>query len=99
MAARTLRSQLLGLRIKPSEKRTLKAAASASSRSLSQFVLESALSRADETLADRRSFALSALQWKAFLAALDAPTRPLPRMQRVLTEPGIFDSDSRAKGR
>jgi len=65
-----------------------------SHRSLTDFVLESALSRADETLADRRAFVLSKAKWSAFQAALDAPTRPLPRMQRLLTRPGFFDGDS-----
>jgi hypothetical protein len=51
------------------DKRILKAAASASRRSLSEFVLESAHSRADEALADRRTFILSKPQWDAFLAA------------------------------
>ena len=61
-------------------------------RSVSQFVLESALARADEALADRRSFSLNRAQWSAFLAALDAPPRTLPRLGRLMSEPGFFDS-------
>jgi uncharacterized protein (DUF1778 family) len=75
-----------------SAKRTLEAAASVSHRSVSAFVLESALARADETLADRRTFSLNKAQWTEFLNALDAPTRPLPHLQRLLTEPGFFDA-------
>lgn len=93
MAARAVRTEKLDLRLSRSAKRTLEAAASVSSRSVSAFVLESALARADETLADRRTFVLSKAKWTEFLAALDAPTRPLPRMQRLLTEPGFFDAD------
>jgi uncharacterized protein (DUF1778 family) len=59
---------------------------------VSEFVLESALARADEALADRRSFGLDAKQWKAFLAALDAPPRSMPRLKRLLNEPAFFDS-------
>jgi uncharacterized protein (DUF1778 family) len=54
-------------------------------------VLESALARADETLADRWAFGRKAPQWKAFLAALDAPPRPLPNLERLMSEPGFFD--------
>jgi len=93
MAARALRTEKLDLRLSRATKRTLEIAASVSNRSLTAFVLESALARADETLADRRAFVLSKPKWTAFLAALDAPTRPLPRMQRLLTEPGFFDSE------
>jgi uncharacterized protein (DUF1778 family) len=92
MPARTLRTEKLDLRVSSSAKRRLEAAASSSNRTVSAFVLESALARADEALADRRTFPLSKTKWAQFLAALDAPTRPLPRMQRLLTEPGFFDA-------
>jgi uncharacterized protein (DUF1778 family) len=95
MPAKTLRSEKLDLRLTRKAKATLRAAASASHRSVSEFVLESALARADEALTDRRNFGLNAPQWKAFLAALDAPPRPLPRLKRLLKEPGFFDVDAR----
>ena len=92
MPARATRTEKLDLRLTQDAKRALQAAASASSRSVSQFVLESALARADEALADRRTFGLSAAQWKAFLAALDAPPRRLPRLEALLSEPGFFEA-------
>ena len=96
MPARTTRSEKLDLRLTRQAKSTLQAAAAVSRRSVSQFVLESALERADEALADRRIFSLNGAQWKAFLAALDAPPRPsLPRLERLLREPGYFDSGSK----
>jgi uncharacterized protein (DUF1778 family) len=94
MRSRTLRSEKLDLRLTHKAKTALRAAAAASNRSVSEFVLESALARADETLADRRTFVLNAAEWKAFLAALDAPPRPLPRLERLLKEPGFFDAGS-----
>ena len=94
MAARTTRSEKLDLRLTPDAKMVLQAAAIASHRSVSEFVLESALARADEALADRRTFGLDAVQWKAFIEALDAPPRPLPRLERLMKEPGFFDAGS-----
>jgi len=47
--------------------------------------------RAEETLADRRFFALDAERWEAFLVALDAPPRPLPRLERLFAEPSLFE--------
>ncbi len=44
--------------------------------------------------ADRRTFGLDAVQWKAFLAALDAPPWSLLRLERLLKEPGFFDVGS-----
>jgi len=94
MPARATRSEKLDLRITPDAKLALQAAAAAAHRSVSDSVLESALARADEALADRRTFGLGADRWKVFLAALDAPPRPLPRLKRLLKEPGFFDAGS-----
>jgi len=77
-----------------SAKRALQIAAIAAHRSVSEFVLESALARAEETLPDRRRFGLSADQWEAFQSALSAPPPPAPRLARLLTEPSVFERDS-----
>lgn len=92
MPARARRSEKLDLRITRDAKLALQAAAAVAHRSVSEFVLESALARADEALADRRTFGLNATQWKTFVAALDAPPRALPRLKRLLSEPGFFDA-------
>jgi uncharacterized protein (DUF1778 family) len=94
MSAQAVCKEKLNLRLSSADKRTLEAAASACSRSLSDFVRDSALSRAHEMLADRRMLLLSQAKWAEFQAALDAPTRHIPRMQRLLTEPGFFDADT-----
>jgi len=86
------RSEKLDLRLTPEAKRTLNIAATAAGRSVSEFVLESALARAEETLADRRQFGLDAEQWAAFIAALDAPPRELPRLERLFRERSVFET-------
>ena len=88
-----IRSEKLDLRLTVESKRLLHAAARASQRSVSDFVLESALARAQETLPDRQHFGLPAEQWEAFLTALEAPARPLPRLGRLLAEPSVFEAD------
>lgn len=89
------RSEKLDLRLTPEAKQTLHAAAASQSRSLSEFVLESALARAAETLPDRQRFGLDADRWAAFMDALDAAPRPLPRLAKLLTTPGSFDTDGK----
>ena len=42
---------------------------------------------------DSRVFSLNAEQWTKFQEALDAPPRELPRLKKLLTEPGYFDAD------
>ena len=91
MPATETRTEKLDLRLTPSAKRALQTAALAARRSVSEFVLESALTRAEETLPDRQRFGLSAVQWAAFQAALDAPPQPAPRLAKLLREPGVFE--------
>jgi uncharacterized protein (DUF1778 family) len=91
MTTRGARTQKLDLRLPPAAKQTLRAAAEAAHRSISDFVLESALARAEETLAERKRFGLDAARWSAFMKALDAPVRKLPRVKRLLGEAGVFD--------
>jgi GNAT superfamily N-acetyltransferase len=62
MAWRTTRSEKLELRLTREAKLVLKAAAAASRCSVSEFVVESALARANEALADRRCFGSNATQ-------------------------------------
>jgi uncharacterized protein (DUF1778 family) len=73
------------------EKRVLQAAAKVKNKSLAVFVLQSAMMRAVDSLADRREFKLSAKAWTAFVQALDAPPRDHPRLTRLFREPSIFD--------
>lgn len=91
----TNRTEKLDIRLTPRAKRTLQAAAAAERRKVSEFVLESALARAEETLADRQRFGLDAERWAAFLEALDAPPRDLPRVRRLFQEPCPFETGSK----
>ena len=91
MRASATRSEKLDLRLTPEAKKTLNAAATAARRSVSEFVLESALARAAETLPDRQRFELPPERWKQFQTALDAPPRPLPRLSRLLKRPSIIE--------
>jgi uncharacterized protein (DUF1778 family) len=58
--SKSIRTAKLDLRLSPEAEQKLRAAASASRRSVSEFVLESALFRAEETPADRTRFGLDA---------------------------------------
>lgn len=91
MNVRTNRTEKLDLRLTPRAKQALQHAAEATHKTLSDFVLESALARADTVLAERQVFRLDAERWSAFLAALDAPPKARPRLVRLLKEPGLLD--------
>jgi uncharacterized protein (DUF1778 family) len=91
MRSTETRNEKLDLRLTPSAKRVLQTAALAANRSVSEFVVESALARAEETLPDRQRFGLTADRWKAFQDALAAPPRPARRLAKLLKEPSVFD--------
>lgn len=93
MTTRQTRSEKLDLRLTPEAKHILATAAAAERRSITDFVLDSALGRAEETLADRKSFGLDADRWQAFVTALDAPVRDMPNMRKLLGQPGIFSGN------
>jgi uncharacterized protein (DUF1778 family) len=78
------RTERVDLRLTPSAKQTLQRAAAASQKSVTEFVLDSALAAAFEALADRRVFELDDAQWAAFMAALDAPVADNPALRALL---------------
>jgi uncharacterized protein (DUF1778 family) len=86
------KSERIDIRTTRTVKRTLQEAAAMTHKTVSEFLLDSALVQAAEVLADRRSFLLDDEQWEAFLAALDAPSEPMPRLERLLREPGVLDA-------
>lgn len=91
MANVETRNEKLDLRLTPSAKRALQIAAQVAHRSVSEFVLESALALAEETLPGRQKFGLNTEQWIAFQEALDAPPTPAPRLAKLLEEPSVFE--------
>lgn len=86
------KSERIDIRTTQHVKHTLQQAAAASHKSVSEFLLDSALSKAAEVLTDRRVFVLDDAQWEAFLTALDEPTPPMPRLEQLLKEPSVLDA-------
>lgn len=85
------RSERIDVRTSASVKHLLQQAAQSANKTVSEFMLDSALTAASETLADRRMFVLDEDRWKAFMAALDQPPGPRPRLERLLREPSVFE--------
>ena len=88
------KSERIDVRTTPAIKRILQEASATTNKSVTEFLIESALTEAAEVLADRRMFFLSEKQWQAFMAALDAPTEPMPRLKKLLQEPSILERQS-----
>ena len=85
------KSERIDIRTTPTVKRALQEAALAKNKTVTEFMLDVALTEAAELLAEQRLFLLDDNQWAAFVAALDAPSKPRPRLEALLREPGVFD--------
>jgi len=85
------KTERIDIRTSVSVKAVLQQAAASVNKSVSEFLLDSGLSAASETLADRKLFALSDAQWQQFQSLLDADPKDKPALKRLLSEPGVFD--------
>ena len=81
----------INLRATSVQESLIRAAADKRGLSMTDFVLESACTRAEETIADQVHFVLSDKQWKVFNDALERPARVRPRLRKLLTEPSILE--------
>jgi uncharacterized protein (DUF1778 family) len=86
------KSERIDVRTTPAIKRILQEASATTNKTVTKFLIESALTEAAEVLADRRMFFLREKQWQEFMAALNAPTVPMPRLKKLLLEPSILES-------
>jgi uncharacterized protein (DUF1778 family) len=85
------RTRRLNLRTSAEQEELMRRGAKERGESLTDFIISSACVEAEQTLADQRRFSLSADQWKAFVAALNRPVQPRPRLRRLFAEPSVLE--------
>ena len=88
---RAPRSRRLNLRTSAQQEELMRQGAQERGESLSEFIIRSACAEAEVALADQRHFSLNADQWNAFVAALDRPAQPKPRLRRLFAEPSVLE--------
>ena len=91
VTSRNGKDRRIHLRATSAQESLIRAAADRQGVSLTDFVLESACTRAEEAIADQVHFVLSPEKWKEFNDALERPARVLPNLRKLLTEPSIFE--------
>ncbi len=85
------KTQRIDVRVSPTSKNALQMAASQVNKTVSQFLLDAALTAAAETLEDRRSFVLDRRRWDQFLKILDRPPRIKRKLARLLAERSVLE--------
>jgi uncharacterized protein (DUF1778 family) len=91
---RAPRSRRLNIRTSAQQEELMRQGARERGESLTDFIIRSACAEAEQALADQRRFSLSADQWNAFVAALDRPAQPKPRLRRLFAEPSVLEQHS-----
>lgn len=85
-------TERFNLRATPEQAARIRAAVEAGNeRSLTDYILSSALIIADQRLMDRTRLAFKGRDYDAFLRALEDPPKDLPRMRRLLSEPSALE--------
>lgn len=75
-SAASRKDDLIQIRASAGTKAILNRAAALRGQKLSEFMLDSARTRAEETILDQRLFALDDETYRIFLAMLDSPAKP-----------------------
>jgi uncharacterized protein (DUF1778 family) len=88
--SRSTREARINLRASSRQERLIRAAAAATDKTLTDFVLDTAVVQAEKVLADRRYFLLSDQQWADFDRLLSAPTPATPKLAALLAAPSPF---------
>lgn len=90
---RATRQARINLRASARQGQLLRQAAAATDRTLTDFVLDSAVIEAERVLADRRWFLISDEHWDEFQRLLERPARDLPKLHALLANPSPFADD------
>lgn len=77
----------LNVRIRDADNALIRAAADQTGQSVSEFMTVSAVERAHNVLADKRSFVLDEATWDVFVDMLDRPPRPDSRLVELFSRP------------
>lgn len=84
-------TQTINLRVPPHRRALIDRAAEATGKSRTEFILDAATRASEEALLDRRVFPLDEAAYEAFVAALDAPARPVAELRKLLAEPAPWE--------
>jgi uncharacterized protein (DUF1778 family) len=79
-----------GFRVASETDHIVRHAASTANTTLTDFVVDAAVTKAERVLADRTQFALDPVEWARFVELLDRPPRDKPGLERLFSQPSVF---------
>jgi uncharacterized protein (DUF1778 family) len=91
VSSRKKRTERFNVRVSQREARLIRLGAQHRGVNITNFILDSACARAEQAIADARSFELNATDWKKFIEALDRPAQAKPTLRKLFSRPTILD--------
>ena len=79
-------STVISLRTPPAQRELIDRAARLQGKSRTDFMLEASREKAEQVLLDQTMFTVTAAQYKAFVALMDAPLSGNAAVQRLLAK-------------
>lgn len=86
------RNKRFNLRATTRQQRLIKVAAERQGWNVTDFILESACEKAEESLTAQTRFELNEKQWKLFMEALDRPPQVIPQIRKLFSDPSVAKS-------
>ncbi|HEX8079364.1 MAG TPA: DUF1778 domain-containing protein [Jatrophihabitans sp.] len=86
-----MKDSRLAVRLTSDQDALIRRAAEVAGTSITDFTVEAAVSHARDVLVDRRLFVLDDAAWQEFLAVLDRPVAPKPRLEKLFASESIFE--------
>jgi uncharacterized protein (DUF1778 family) len=86
------RTKRFNLRATPRQEQLIKFAAERQGINVTDFILETACQKAEESLANQTRLVLDDQQWKLFMDALDRPPRVIPQIKKLFSTPPVAKS-------
>jgi uncharacterized protein (DUF1778 family) len=83
------KEERLAVRATPRQAALIRQAAEAQGRTVTDFILETATERAERLLAERQHLTVTSTAWDEFVAAVEAPTEPVPALVDLFTDPDL----------
>ena len=88
--ARAAKSQRIEVRATERQEALLRQAASATERTMTDFIVEAAVEQAERLLADRRWFVATPEQYDTFVRLLDEPLASTEKFEELWSRPSPF---------
>ncbi len=82
---------VINLRAREPQRELIDRAAEVQGKNRTEFMLNAAVDRANDVLSSRQVFHVDEETFLRFVAALDAPIEPNPRLERLLATPAPWE--------